>query len=209
MKSWVFAAGLLAAAAALPAEAADVDGAPPPKGGPYSEPYDGYRYGPKGPPSYNDDEDDDRYDDRAPSKKYSDRYDDNPPTPKKYSTVPPKYAPPPGKGCVRSEQVREGLEAQGWRDFHAGQPVNGSVVTIRARRPSGRLFELTLDRCSGEIVEARPLQLRPFGPYAYREPYGPFGAWRWGPEKAPYANEDDWPERPFAYRGPRRWWYRD
>ena len=42
-----------------------------------------------------------------------------------------------------------------------------SIATVRARRPSGRLFELTIDRCSGEIVSARPLEPRRFGPYAY------------------------------------------
>jgi hypothetical protein len=97
------------------------------------------------------------------------------------------------------------MTADGWRDFHGGQQVSDAAVTLRARRPSGRLFELTLDRCSGEIVEARPLELRPFGPYAFRQPYGPFGPWRWGPETAPYAYEQPWEERPYAWRGPRRW----
>ena len=60
-----------------------------------------------------------------------------------------------GEVCARSEQVRERLTGMGWRDFHAGQPQNDDLVTLRARRPSGRLFELTLHRCSGEIVEAR------------------------------------------------------
>jgi hypothetical protein len=206
MRSWLLAAGLLAAAAAGPAQAADIDGVPPPpRSGPYSGYYDDPRYAPKppAPPSYYDDDDDD-----------DDRY--NGPPPRRYSHVPPKYAPPryaappPGRSCVRSEQVRDRLTSQGWRDFHAGQPVNDGLVTLRARRPSGRLFELVLNRCTGELVEARPLQLRPFGPYAYRQPYGPYGAWRWGPETAPYEHEESWQdqprERPYAYRGQRRWY---
>ena len=44
------------------------------------------------------------------------------------------------------------------------------MVTLRARRPNGRLFELTMHRCSGQIVEARPLEPRPFGPYAFNRP---------------------------------------
>lgn len=40
------------------------------------------------------------------------------------------------------------------------------IATVHARRPSGRLFVLTIDRCSGEIVSAQPLEARP-GPYAY------------------------------------------
>ena len=31
-------------------------------------------------------------------------------------------------------------------------------------------FVLTLDRCSGDVVRAEPLEGRPFGPYAYGGP---------------------------------------
>jgi hypothetical protein len=203
MRSWLLAAGLLAAAVASPAQAADLDGDyPPPRswphsgyyGGPYAEP----RYTRPAPaPSYRDDDEDDD----------DDRYNAVPP-PKKYSNVPPRYAPPPpAKTCVRSEHVRDRLTSEGWRDFHDGKPLDEVLVTMRARRSNGRLFELTLHRCTGELLEARPLQLRPFGPYAYRQPYGPYGAWRWGPQRAPYAHDDDdgWEERSYAQRGPRRW----
>ena len=105
---------------------------------------------------------------------------------------------------MRSEQVRDRLTTEGWRDFHDGKPLDEVLVTMRARHPNGGLFELTLHRCTGELLEARPLQLRPFGPYAYRQPYGPYGAWRWGPQRAPY-NYDGWEERSYAQRGPRRW----
>jgi hypothetical protein len=201
MRCWLLAAGLLAAVAASPAQAADLDGedSPPPRSWPHSGPYGGPadpRYArPAPPPGYRDDDDDD-----------DDRYSAVPP-PRRYSNVPPRYAPPPPtKTCVRSEQVRERLAGEGWRDFHDGKPASDSLVTMRARRPSGRLFELTLHRCSGEIVESRPLELRPFGPYAYRQPYGPYGPWRWGPQRAPYAQDhDSWEERSYAYRGPRRW----
>jgi hypothetical protein len=198
MRRWLLAAGLIAAAAASPAQAADIFGSPPP---PYSGPYGGPyaypdpRHAPKAPPSYSDDDDDD------------DRYDRRPPA-RKYSYAPPKYtAPPPGRACVRSEQVRDRLTSEGWRDFHDGKPVSDGLVMLRARRPSGRLFELTLHRCTGETLEARPLQLRSFGPYAYRQPHGPYGPWRWGPERAPYAyDDDDRPEeRSYADRGARRW----
>jgi hypothetical protein len=203
MRSWLLAAGLLAAAVS-PARAADIDGVPPPpNSGPYGYYYDDPRYPKAPPPSYydDDDDDDDRFRGPPPARKYSHV------PPPKYAVPPPKYgAPPPGKTCVRSEQVRERLTSQGWHDFHDGQPVGQSLATMRARRPNGQLFELTLHRCTGEIVEARPLQLRPFGPYAYRQPYGPYGPWRWGPQMPPYAYEDDaWQERPYAYRGPRRW----
>jgi hypothetical protein len=205
MRSWLLAAGLLAAVAASPAQAADLDGddeAPPPRSWPHSGlqggPYTNPRYGqPVPPPAYRDDDDDDND---------NDRYSAVPP-PRTYSHAPPRYAPPPAtKTCVRSEQVRERLTGEGWRDFHDGKPASEGFVTMRARRANGRLFELTLHRCSGEVVEARPLELRPFGPYAYRQPYSPYGPWRWGQQRAPYAQDDDsWEERSYAYRGPRRW----
>jgi hypothetical protein len=206
MRSWLLAAGLLAAAAS-PALAADIDGVPPPpRSGPYGGYYDDPRYAPKAPPPqyYEDDDDEGPYG-APPASKYG--YT----PPPSYGAPPPpsKYAaPPPGRSCVRSEHVRDRLTGEGWRDFHDGKPVNDGLVTLRARRPNGRLFELTLHRCSGELIEARPLQLRPFGPYAYQQPYGPYGPWRWGPQAAPNADQDDdgWEERSYAQRGgPRRW----
>lgn len=195
MKSWVLVAGLLAAAAATPALAADMDDGriPYPKGGVY----DDSRRPPKGPPpDYYDDDGDDEGP-RTPPNKFS-----GPPPPDKYPPPPPnKFSgvPPPGK-CVRSEEVRERLTGLGWRDFHAGQPVSENIVTLRARRPNGRLFELTLHRCSGRIVDARPLEPRPYG-YAYKEPDGPYGPGGWGP----YGYHDRWFDRPYYAWRWRRW----
>ena len=43
------------------------------------------------------------------------------------------------------------------------------LLVLRARRvESGRVFTLRVDRCSGEIVDARPHHLRAFGAYAPR-----------------------------------------
>lgn len=197
MRTWILAAALLAAAFAPQALAADLD-----DGEPYSPPSwrgpswkDGaYGYPPKSyaPPPGLYDEEDDR--DPPYSKKYSyegppykkyERYEDDdegPPLSKKYSTVPPHKG-----SCVRSEQVRDRLTGLGWRDFHAGKAESRSTVVLRARRPSGRLFELRLDRCSGEILQARPLELSPLRPYysykqrpPYGGPYG-YGPYAYGP----------------------------
>jgi hypothetical protein len=172
MKSWVLAVGLLAAAFVPAATAADV--------GDDRESYTDPRYRAP-PPAYNDRDDD--YDD-----------DDGPPARRKFS------GPTRGQACVQSEQVRDRLSGMGWRDFHGGQP-QGDVVTLRARRPNGRLFELTMHRCSGEIVETRPLEPRPFGPYAFNRPERDFydarprydHGWRGGDN--------------YAYRD-RPWWRR-
>ena len=74
----------------------------------------------------------------------------------------------PGYGgqCVPREVVRDRLTRHGWHDFHDGA-LNGNVAVVRARRPSGRLFELTIERCSGEIVERLSAGRRVYGPFAY------------------------------------------
>lgn len=61
------------------------------------------------------------------------------------------------KDCVSRRVVRKRLRAHGWRGFRHFER-NGDVVLVQARRRhSRRLFELTLDRCSGEIVDVCPL----------------------------------------------------
>ena len=167
MRSWVLAASLMAAAATTGVQAADLyDGPPPPRyGSAYEDPRyaDIYKYpGPApyavpppraygpyaGPPIprervYRDDD----YEDRG-------HYD----RPRRY-----------GGHCLPRELVKEELLRRGWHDFHNGN-VQGDIATVHARRPSGRLFALAIDRCTGEIVSAEPLEPRRFGPYAYGPP---------------------------------------
>ena len=200
MRRWVLAAGLLAAVLVPSATAADLDdgGLPPPpwRGGAYgSSPYPPPGIVP--PPSYRDHHDDDDDDDRAHS----------------------RYSGPPHGDCVHSEKVRDRLTNHGWRNFHDTRPVSATAVVMRARRPNGRLYELRLNRCSGEIIAIRPLEIRPYGAYAHRQPQG---TWGWGPEadSRGYRNSDayrrsdngnhgdrgNWDERrPYAYSAPRRW----
>lgn len=170
MKSWVLAVGLLTAAFVPAASAADLGDD---RDGAYNDPR--YR---TPPPAYNHRDDD----------------DDGPPGVRRYSGPAPY-----GQGCVRSEEVRSRLTDMGWRDFHGGQP-QGEAVTLRARRPNGRLFELTLHRCSGQIVEARPLEPRPFGPYAFNRPQHDYYNYD------RYNYDRRWGED-YAYRTPR-WWRR-
>jgi hypothetical protein len=179
MRSWVLAAGLLAAAALVPAGAYAADVDDDDDRGAYSDPRG------KSTPGYNDRDDDD---------------DDDRPAPGKRFTGPPRYVPPgkySGMQCARSEQVRQRLADSGWLDFHDGHQ-QGDMVVMKARRQSGRLFELTLNRCSGQVVEVRPLEGGRFGPYAYNRPYR---------YDAPYGYERRWPDGPYAYGGPRRWWW--
>jgi hypothetical protein len=106
----------------------------------YEPPYEGYGEGP--PP---------------PRDRYADAPEDfEPPYP------PPRYA---GRECIPRDIARDRLRDAGWYDFHALEPRE-DVVLVKARRGRGRLFDLTIDRCSGRIVDAQPLGRR-FGPYAW------------------------------------------
>ncbi len=195
MRSWVLAAGLLAAAVTTGAQAADLYDGPPPDryGQAYEDPRysDIYKYpappryavppprpyaGVPVPPPYAGPpiprERVYRDDDYAYEPKYF------PPGPRRYSHADPRghadpRAPYAGR-CVPQERIKDELLSQGWQDFHHGS-VQGEVATVHARRPSGRLFALTIDRCTGEIVSAQPMEPRRYGPYAYGEPngYGP------------------------------------
>ncbi|MFA5899621.1 MAG: hypothetical protein WC829_10960 [Hyphomicrobium sp.] len=98
-------------------------------------------------------------------------YGEGPPARDRYADVPEDFEPPyppqeyAGRGCIPREAARDRLRDAGWYGFHAVEP-RGRVVLVKARRPSGRLYDLTIDRCSGEVVDARPIYGRRLGPYA-------------------------------------------
>jgi hypothetical protein len=130
--------------------------APPPRALPptYEPPY---RYGYNAPPIPR--EPVYRHDDRP---RYAETHPDRP---RMYSARP---------GCVPKEEVRHALQRDGWSDFHDAQVIDRDTATVRARRPGGRLFELNIDRCTGEIVASRPLDHRfaPRADYDYGPSYG-------------------------------------
>ena len=90
-----------------------------------------------------------------------------------HTWLPPAYAE---ARCIPREVARDRLRAAGWRGFHDVDP-HDRVVMVKARRPSGRMFELTIDRCSGEVVDARPI-------------YGRWGRFADGPRRY-------WDRRPY------------
>jgi len=166
MRSLIMVVSLLAAtgAASASAKAADLDEGPPPDryGSVYEDPRyaDIYRRPERpfaGTPPY-----------AGPIPRERFYRDDEEAAP--YGR-PPRYSydetrPGYGGQCVPRDVIRDRLTRHGWHDFHDGA-LQGNVAVVRARRPSGRLFELTIERCSGEIVSAYPLEGRTYGPFAY------------------------------------------
>ncbi len=101
-------------------------------------------------------------------------YRDHAPPPRHYSEGPDAWRY--GNGCISKDEAKRRLTGEGWRDFHDLE-LRQNVAKIKARRPNGDLYDLKIDRCTGEIVNAQPLERAGPGPYAYEngprrfEPY--------------------------------------
>ena len=189
MKRWLLAAGLTAAVLAQsagPALAADLGyDAPPRHGSAYDDPRYADLYG-RPPGSHSG----------PPPPHYG--YQPRPPIPSApvYRDHDESYAPPPpyrrytetpsrdgyGRGgCTPKDEIQHRLTREGWSGFHAPEVVDRDTAFVKARRPSGRLFEIKLDRCSGDILSARPIEPRFYGPNNYGpHTYGPntYGEYR-------------------------------
>jgi len=61
-----------------------------------------------------------------------------------------------GGNCRAPRQVRRRLQRQGWWDFQ-GLRRSGENFVVRARRPNGTVYRLRIQRCSGQVLEATPL----------------------------------------------------
>ncbi|MGE0024425.1 MAG: hypothetical protein AB7S70_12435 [Hyphomicrobium sp.] len=113
------------------------------------------------------------YDDRAPGEvpgSIKDGYPVPVPAPRYGEHAPPpeRYEERRGEryACLDRWQIRRRLRNDGWEGI---RPLGGDegIVHVRAHRiESGRPFALRVDRCSGEVVDARPERRRAF---AYRD----------------------------------------
>lgn len=160
-------AAMLIAAAANPVAAADLGGD---YGGGYATPYGDSRYADsygepeRRAPAYRyrpaDRDDEDYYDDGG---SYEDRAygddeaDDDGRGPQ------PRFSDRNGDRCVPHHLVKRRLHAEGWDELQDVE-LAGNLAILSARRQSGRLFELRVDRCSGEVVDARPYETERYGP---------------------------------------------
>lgn len=67
--------------------------------------------------------------------------------------------------CVPPWRIKSRLRHDGWTAFR-DLSIEGNTAVVRATRiASGRTFTLRVDRCSGAVVNARPLPWRSYGAY--------------------------------------------
>lgn len=85
------------------------------------------------------------------------------PVPRTYghSGPPDRYA----DACVPRGEIRRRLVDEGWREFQDLE-VHEDFARVQARRPSGDLYQLKVDRCTGEVMKARLIARGGYGPYA-------------------------------------------
>lgn len=100
--------------------------------------------------------------------RYADPRWDAPPPPQAYRD-PPYLAPmPPVRrfsedrerrrgDCLSRRDVHERLAADGWSGFRDIE-VRGEIAYVTAQRPSGRTFDLQVERCTGAVLSARRLE---------------------------------------------------
>ena len=67
--------------------------------------------------------------------------------------------------CLPRGEIRRRLVDDGWREFQDLE-VHPDVARVQARRPSGDLYQLKVDRCTGEVIKARLIARGGYGPYA-------------------------------------------
>ncbi|MGD9784465.1 MAG: hypothetical protein AB7E80_06210 [Hyphomicrobiaceae bacterium] len=101
----------------------------------------------------------DLYDDYRPDTSYKDRWGDVDEDEGPRHRYPRYRESRHEPDCVPRDVIRSRLHRQGWRDFDRAQP-RGAFVVVEAHRPSGRYFRLRIDRCTGEVLAARPLEPR-------------------------------------------------
>ncbi len=80
-----------------------------------------------------------------------------------------RHSSAPAGNCASHHEIRRDLTEQGWSEF-VDIELRGGSALLEARRPNGNSYQLKIDRCSGEILNAQRLDQR--RPYAWREREG-------------------------------------
>jgi hypothetical protein len=74
--------------------------------------------------------------------------------------------------CLPKREIGVRLESRGWTGIEVIER-GGPVARLRAGRPNGSLYDLSIDTCTGQIVDARIVP-PPSYAYAPPRPRGPF-----------------------------------
>jgi hypothetical protein len=74
--------------------------------------------------------------------------------------------------CLSKYGIRESLNRQGWHEF-ANVEIRGDVAYMIARNDNGRAFDLQVDSCNGDVVEAHPRVVYSERPVYYERYYAP------------------------------------
>lgn len=73
------------------------------------------------------------------------------------------------RGCLPRQAIRDRLREDGWRDIQRVD-VRGGTAVLTAERPNGQIFDIKVDRCSGDIIDARKTR-DVYGEYRPRRDY--------------------------------------
>lgn len=93
----------------------------------------------------------------------------------KEDPLPPPQAPPRRRvaaECLSKFGIREALNRQGWHEF-ANVEMRGDLAYMIARNDNGRPFDLTIDSCSGDVIDAAPRRVYADRPVYYERYYAP------------------------------------
>lgn len=167
------------------ARAADLFAPGPGAATPYDDPRYAYLYGRDGaapPPGW------------SPRRQRPDYYDERPAAPRTARRVPPAWR---ARACTPRRIVKRRLAAGGWFGFRRAKIVDRHYVGVNASHADGGLYRLTIDRCSGRVIDARLIR----GARLYARPdTDRYDDWR--------GRHNAWPVRPYVR--PYAWrWRRD
>jgi hypothetical protein len=109
-----------------------------------------YKTAPPAPPRYVDLPPPTVYTDRV----YRERRGYLPPMPPPAYVDRREWLPDRTSSCLPREEIRRGLQQDGWSGFH-DLDFRGDIATVLAYRPDGRLYRLKIERCSGDLIGTR------------------------------------------------------
>jgi hypothetical protein len=85
------------------------------------------------------------------------------PQPPRADYAPPRHVAP---ACLSTVELRDALNHQGWHAF-SDVERRGSMALMSARSDRGRRYDLQVDNCTGNVIEAHPVVVYTEPPEVY------------------------------------------